>query len=146
MVPWHTAHLASKSCLPSATVPLPAGRPAPSGRTSMSQSAISSCVTGRPKLSAYAAEANNRRTIEPSRVVLIEYIAHLSVCIDAPGLLRVVVKQSVGSHLRDERFTVWLDIAFVIRGSAGDLGRLPIPLPIHLKARLRLAHDRPGEL
>src|SRR5687768_8523675 len=49
--PWHTAHLASYTALPSATVPLPAGRPLPSVvRTSISHGAISAAAIGRPNL------------------------------------------------------------------------------------------------
>src|SRR3954469_10319609 len=47
--PWHLAPSRSKSSLPWATVPLPEGKPAPSGAMSMSQPAISSSVAGFPK-------------------------------------------------------------------------------------------------
>src|SRR5688572_32132217 len=47
-VPWQPAHFASHTCWPLATLPDPGGNPLKSGRTSMSQAAISSGVAARP--------------------------------------------------------------------------------------------------
>lgn len=47
-VPWHDAHFESQTCWPFATLPDPAGKPLKSGRTSMSQAAISSGVAVLP--------------------------------------------------------------------------------------------------
>src|SRR5262245_892892 len=63
--PWHIAHFAAKIGAPCAAVPLPAGRPVPSGRMLMSQGAISAsemrapspgdCASAAPEISASAA-------------------------------------------------------------------------------------------
>src|SRR5262245_50812549 len=48
--PWQAAHCAAKRTLPSATLPLPLGRPSPSEvRTSMFQAAMSASEMGLPK-------------------------------------------------------------------------------------------------
>jgi hypothetical protein len=47
-MPWHDAHLASHTSMPWLTEPEPLGRPLKSGRTSMSQAAISWGVAARP--------------------------------------------------------------------------------------------------
>src|SRR5690242_1993795 len=48
--PWHEAHFASYTALPSATVPRPGGRPLPSVvRTSMFQAATSASLTAWPR-------------------------------------------------------------------------------------------------
>src|SRR5262249_1632090 len=46
--PWHGAHFSSKTPLPIAAVPLPGGRPRPSGGMVRSQALISSLVGARP--------------------------------------------------------------------------------------------------
>src|SRR5262245_57070985 len=46
--PWHGAHFSSKTPLPIAAVPLPGGRPRPSGGMVRSQALISSAVGARP--------------------------------------------------------------------------------------------------
>ena len=46
--PWQDAHFDSHTTMPLATVPEPCGRPLKSGRTSMSQAAISLGVAARP--------------------------------------------------------------------------------------------------
>ncbi len=47
-MPWQEAHLLSQTSMPLATLPDPLGRPLKSGRTSMSQAAISLGVAVRP--------------------------------------------------------------------------------------------------
>src|SRR5512139_2402981 len=97
---------------PCATVPLPGGRPAPSGRTSMSQPAISSFVAALPKPNGAAvlvaagfagAAAIAKAGTRPSTASAVAAIAaprirsehldivHLAGRIDAPRLDRVVV-------------------------------------------------------
>src|ERR1700732_3127865 len=57
--PWQAAHFRLKIGAPCAEVPLPGGRPVPSGMTKMSQAARSEGLTGLPRLgpSAKAAPA-----------------------------------------------------------------------------------------
>src|SRR5260370_27747507 len=67
-----------------------------------------------------------------------ESIANPPISVDAPSLLRVIVKQSIRPHLRNERLAVGLNIVLFVSGAADDLGRLSVPHPVHLEARLRL--------
>src|SRR5262245_32695577 len=144
--PWQTAQLSAKTSFPCATVPLPGGSPLPSGLTSISHSAISSGLAGRPKSYASAGEAS-ANAIEPtSSALLVKDIANPPGLVDAPGRLRVVVKKRVGPHRGDEGLPVGLDIALFVGRAADDPGRPAVPGPIHLKARLRLRQHRQIEL
>src|SRR5215212_7146948 len=108
IAPWHLAPRRSKSSLPSATVPLPGGKPAPSGAMSMSQPAISSSVAGCPK---------------PNAPLGVD-IAHLSTGRDGPGLDGVVVKEGVDPAGFDQLSDRGLDVAGLVDGPAQQLGRL----------------------
>src|SRR5579872_7116810 len=48
--PWQRAQLSAKTAAPCSAVPLPTGRPAPSGSMSMSHAAISAGSIGLPRL------------------------------------------------------------------------------------------------
>src|SRR5712664_1473802 len=74
----------------------------------------------------------------PAKSCLGESIANPPISVDAPGLLRIIVKQSVRPHLRNERLAVGLNIVLFVGGAADDFGRLSVPHPVHLEARLRL--------
>src|SRR5579871_5948920 len=141
--PWHAAQFSANSCLPCVTVPLPSGSPRPSGRTSMSQRAISSGLAGLPKSLAAAERITAQAMIVMGSACLRQDIANLPRLVDAPRLLGVVVKQSVGTHRRDERVAVRLDIAFLVGRPADDLRRLAVPDPVHLKTGLSFRKHRP---
>src|ERR1700681_2821282 len=55
--PWQAAHFCLKIGAPWAEVPLPGGRPVPSGMTKMSQAARSEGLTGLPRLGVSATAA-----------------------------------------------------------------------------------------
>src|SRR5262245_61739314 len=141
--PWQTAQLSAKTCFPCATVPLPGGNPLPSGLTSMSHSAISSGVAGRPKSHASTGETNESAIAPVRSALLVENISDPPGLADAPSLPRVVVKKCVGSGCGDERLSVGLDIPLIVGRAADDPGRLTVPVPIHLEACLRLRQHRP---
>src|SRR4051812_8264960 len=108
----------------------------------MSQSLISSDVAGRPNSAANAGVIMPAtKTAAPN--ILRQDIANHPCAVDAPGLLRVVVKQRVGSHLRDEGRAVGLDVSLLVRGAADDLGRLAAPYPVDLESCLRFRQRRP---
>src|SRR5450432_543124 len=113
LAPWHAAQFSSKITLPCATVPLPSGKPLPSGRTSISHAFISSGDAGRPKSTALAGDETMPATTA-AKTVLGKDIANPPRRIDAPGLLRIVVKQRIRPHLRDKRRAVWLNIAHFV--------------------------------
>src|SRR5260221_13892374 len=72
---------------------------------------------------------------------LCKNIANPSSRIDAPGLLRVVVKQRIRSHLIDKGLAIRLDIPLFVRRTTDDLCVLAIPFPVRLKPGLRLRQD-----
>src|SRR5687767_4093208 len=61
--PWQTAHFAAEIRAPSAGVPLPGGRPVPSGKTLMFHAAISAGLIGFPRFGAWAKPAFELRAI-----------------------------------------------------------------------------------
>src|SRR5215831_21382034 len=91
---------------PSAALPLPGGRPVPSGRTLISQAAISRGVIGLPRFGVCA-----KAQIEPVTSIntmthgasLRVYIFHLATTFNGPTCDRVVMfvrKRSDGRSLR----------------------------------------------
>src|SRR5260370_18831993 len=84
--------------------------------------------------------------IAPAMTFLCQDIADPPSRIDAPGLLRVVVKQRVRPHLIDEGRAIRLDIALFVRRTTDNLCGLAIPFPIHLKPGLRLRQHRMVQL
>src|SRR3954469_6096966 len=86
LAPWHLAPRRSKSASPCWTVPLPGGKPAPSGAMSMSQPAISSAVAGCPK--PYVCSGVD--------------IAHLPIGRNCPGLDGVDVIEGVHAPCLDQ--------------------------------------------
>src|SRR5258707_15312930 len=86
--PWQAAHFCLKIGAPCAGVPLPDGRPVPSGMTKMSQAARSEGLTGLPRLgpSAKAAPAASAKAIEmpPSEILRIDML-DLAFGVDRPA-------------------------------------------------------------
>src|ERR1700726_4182678 len=68
--PWQAAHFCLKIGAPCAEVPLPGGKPVPSGMTKISQAARSEGLTGLPRLgpSAKAAPATIARASEEAPI------------------------------------------------------------------------------
>src|SRR5690606_17746294 len=127
---------------PSMTVPLPSGKPLPSGRTSMSLKATSSGVAGRPNSHELANENGERHPSAVTIRFLGENIANPPLRVHAPRLLGVVVKQGIRTHLVDECLAVRLHVVLLISRAADDLGGLAIPNPVHLKPSLGLGQYR----
>src|SRR5215468_4243437 len=92
--PWHMEHFAAKIRAPSAAVPLPGGRPVPSGRMLMFQAAISAGVRGFPRFGDCAKAAFELRTSVSTKMYppsLCVDILHLSTALDRPARDGVVV-------------------------------------------------------
>src|SRR5439155_9955900 len=104
--PWHTAHFAAKIRAPSAGVPLPGGRPVPSGRMLMSQAAISAGLIGVPRFGAWAKAVLEARasmnTTTDSRSLGIDML-DLPAAFDCPGCDRVVVLTGKTCYRRNPR-------------------------------------------
>src|SRR5262252_9355724 len=136
--PWHIAHFAAKRGAPCAAVPLPVGRPVPSGRMLMSHAAISAseifaprpgdCADAAPQASASARTARG----------LCVDMFHLPLAVDRPAREAVVVLVGEGERIRrflglaalgDELGAQRLHVsAFVPRAALQD-HRLAVPAP-----------------
>src|SRR5712692_2032653 len=89
---------------PCAGVPLPGGRPEPSGRMLISQAAISAGEIGCPRLGAWAKGPLEPRASAMSTAAphsLRVHMFHLPVALDAPTRGAVVVLAREARHGRD---------------------------------------------
>src|SRR5216117_1353340 len=91
--PWHAEHFSAKTRAPWTAVPLPGGRPVPSGITATSQAAMSASVIGLPSLgaSACAATAPKATASAAARADLCVDMLDLPFAVDAPARDAVVV-------------------------------------------------------
>src|SRR5262245_40524820 len=137
---------------PCAAVPLPGGRPVPSGWMLMSQAAISAGVTGWPRfgppaMAADETNATNIAAIDRSRVDM----SHLPFAVDGPasGAVVVLVREcqdrwdcrrltAVGHDLSAR----WLDVAALVPSAALQDCRPAVPLPRDAEPRKRLRQHR----
>src|SRR6266700_3847644 len=94
--------------LPCAAVPLPSGRPVPSGATEMSQALTSSGVGARPT-PYFGAWAKSAAAAKASSSAL--HIAHTSVGGDFPDRDAVVVVLRIGAAGLDQRLAGGLHVA-----------------------------------
>src|SRR5262245_43786377 len=139
---------------PSAGVPLPGGRPVPSGRTLMSQAAISAGVSGFPRLGACATAVLEPRTSVSKTAYLRSlrvYMLHLPRALDGPSCDRVVVLAREAGHRRcscglaayRHKFGArGLYIARLVPCAALQYGRAAVPPPRQAESRESLAQDR----
>src|SRR6185369_5632501 len=131
---------------PCAAVPLPGGKPAPSGMAAISQAAISASVIGLPSfgVSAATATGQNVRTSEAASKVLRVYMLDLPGAADAPAREAVVVlvgePERVGDRFlgftpcRHEVLAQRLRVAGLVPGAALQHGGLAVPAPRHAEA------------
>src|SRR5262245_55136569 len=157
--PWQAAQACSYTVLPWAYVPLPAGRPLPSGATAMATAAISCAVAVAPKSnvpgypwararsgaarqSAARPSATSLATSSTARVRSARrvHILHTPVRRDAPALDRVhVIEQRAAlerSTLRNELPVGRLRVAGLVGRPALDHRRLSVPDPREAEAGL----------
>src|SRR6266550_9522332 len=139
---------------PCAGVPLPGGRPVPSGRMLMSQAAMSAGSIGLPRFGTWAraalvttANARVAANVEDLRV----NIFHFSLRIDSPSRDAVVVLSRECGNGRgsfalaargDELRARWLHVAGFVPGAALQSRRTAVPLPRQSEARKRFAQHR----
>src|SRR3989454_2358999 len=153
--PWHPAHFDAKMTEPCEGLPLPGGRPEPSGRMLISQPAISAAEIGVPRFGAWAKAALEPRASAMSTAALPRlrvHMFHLAIALDAPARGAVVVLARKGRHVRNRRpglATVRddlragrLHIAGLIPRAALQDGRPAIPVPGHAEPRERLGVHR----
>src|SRR5438445_3994088 len=139
---------------PSAGVPLPGGRPEPSGSTLMSQAAMSAGLIGFPRLGVWAKatlalRASVSVTANPRRLRI--YMLHLPAALDRPTGDRVVVLTGEAGHRRNSRgFAARrhqlgsgrLLVAGLVPRSALQYRRAAVPSPRHAESSERLVEDR----
>src|SRR5215471_3673327 len=137
--PWQAWHFAEKTASPCLTVPLPGGRPAPSGPMLMSQEPRSSTEIGLPRLGlccwANASGASAKRTAgaAATRNLRID-IFHLAIACDGPRLDHVVMVNAAVAAQPDELLAARLDVASLVGRTALQHRRAAVPLPCHAEA------------
>src|SRR5918912_2890445 len=98
--PWHIAHFCAKIGAPCAMVPLPGGKPLPSGYAWMSHAAISACVTGLPRFGPAASAGPHTRS---SAQNLSVHMAHLALAVDRPACDAVEMLAREAEHVGHAR-------------------------------------------
>src|SRR5215470_8335629 len=138
---------------PCAAVPLPGGRPLPSGPILMSQSASSASLIGlpRPGLSAaIAVFAANATATTNARLLPVDML-RLPLVVDGPGCNDVHVSHREGGHrdidlglatFGEQLGAGRLHIAGLVPSAALQHDRLAVPTPRHTKPGERLAEHR----
>src|SRR5882762_480553 len=98
--PWHAAHFCAYTGAPCAGVPLPGGKPVPSGRMLMSQAAISAASMDLPRLGPAARQPKLTAKIDKAAVNLCVDMAHRPRAVDRPaGHADVVLARESGHRL-----------------------------------------------
>src|SRR5262245_44778281 len=144
LAPWQAWHFCSYTSAPAAAVPLPGGRPAPSGPTLMSQPATCAGVASRPRFGPSGVSAVTPAPAQPptisasatrarSRVDML----HIAARRHAPGLDPVEVEDRVVAVLGDELLALRLHGAGVVGSARLAHGRRPVPSPRQPEARQR---------
>src|SRR5215510_12047770 len=104
--PWHTAHFAAYTRAPSAGVPLPGGRPVPSGKMLMSHADRSVAVMGFPSFGVCPnAALENSVSVRKIRNVrsLSVNIPYLPAAFDRPARNGIIVLARESGHSRRPR-------------------------------------------
>src|SRR4051794_14755021 len=138
---------------PCAGVPLPGGRPTPSGAMLMSQGARSAAVIGCPYLGASAASAALKTSASAAAKtdVLSIDMAHLALGIDPPARDGVAVLHGERGHigrtpgwtaLGNECLSCRLHVTGLVGCSALQDHRPAVPGPRNTEAGERLAQHR----
>src|SRR5467141_2834903 len=101
--PWHAAHFCAYTGAPCAGVPLPGGKPVPSGRMLMSQAAMSAVSMGLPRLGPAARQPKLTAKINRAPVNLCVDMAYRPRAVDRPAGHAVVVLARECRHRRNFR-------------------------------------------
>src|SRR5215467_6030715 len=142
--PWHIAHFAAKMGAPCAAVPLPGGRPVPSGRMLMSHAAISASEIFAPRPGDCADAAPQASVRVSSARGLSVDMFHLPLAVDRPAREAVVVLVGEREHvrrllglaaLRDELGAQRLRVAAFVPCATLQDHRAAVPAPGHAEAR-----------
>src|SRR5262245_9068273 len=139
--PWHPEHCDTNTSPPCFTVPLPSGKPTPSGVTSMFQPAISRAVGVRPRL--YVCACANDDTMQVATRMLRSSvdIGQLPTASNLPALDGVVVVLRRVAALRDELRTRGLDVTRAVHCATLQDRLAAVPHPWQPKANSRAVED-----
>src|SRR5882672_2605169 len=149
--PWHIAHLATKIGAPCAAVPLPAGKPVPSGRMLMSQAVMSASEIRAPSPGVCASAAPEPTRSAQTASGLSVDMFDLPFAVDRPTREAVVVLVGEAERIRrflglaalgDELGAQRLHAAGLVPGAALQYHRPAVPAPGHAEARERLGQHR----
>src|SRR5712691_11294722 len=149
--PWNAAHFCAYTGAPCAGVPLPGGKPVPSGRMLMSQAAISAASMDLPRLGPAARQPKLTAKINRAPVNLCVDMAYRPRAADRPAGHAVVVLaregrdrwyfRSLPPH-RDDLGARGLHITRLVPCPALQYGRAAIPVPGDTEPRKGLAKHR----
>src|SRR5712671_2026928 len=154
-LPWQTSHFCAKIAAPWAAVPLPGGRPLPSGPMLMSQSARSASVTFWPRpgpsaaiaVAANSAKVSEAATVKPLRIGML----CLPIIVDRPARDHIHVAHREGDDgkinlrcaaLGQQLGARRLHVTGFIPGTALQHHRLAVPAPGCAETGQRLAEHR----
>src|SRR5215471_1523985 len=131
-----------KTASPSLAVPLPGGRPLPSGPMLMSQEARSSGEIGLPRLGDSANAVEAKATSAPATMSSRIDMLHLALVGDVPARDHVVVVVAAVAAQRNELGTARLYVAGLVGRTAHQRDGLAVPPPRHPEPRQRLRQHR----
>src|SRR5712691_511750 len=149
--PWHAAHFCAYTGAPCAGVPLPGGKPVPSGRMLMSQAAISAVSMDLPRSGPAARQPKLTAKINTAPVNLCVDMAYRPRAADRPAGHAVVVLAREGRHRRDFRSLAAygddlragrLHVARLVPCPALQYGGAAIPVPRNAEPGEGLAQHR----
>src|SRR5438874_1545078 len=138
-------HLAAYTASPCFGVPLPGGRPTPSGPMLMSHAEISSGVASCPRFGLSAANATAEAMARPEaamRRALRVDMLHLALLGNGPGCDGIAVIDGPVAARGDHLLTRRLDVTSFVSGAALQDRRPAVPPPGNAEARQRLRQHR----
>src|SRR5438552_16803835 len=148
--PWHAEHFSAKTRAPWTAVPLPGGKPVPSGITAMSQALMSASEIGFPSRGVWASAAPEPKTSArtKARTSLSVDMFDLPIAADPPARDAVVVLVGERENIRtrllglappgDERGASRLRVAGFVSGAPVLARGTAIPPPGHVDAVKRV--------
>src|SRR5580704_15644188 len=149
-LPWHASHFCAKMAAPWADVPLPDGRPLPSGPTLMSHVARSASLTGLPRPGRSAASAAppsaTAKATTAARRLGVDML-DLPLVVGGPDRDHVHVPHGESRHRRvdlglaalgEQLAAGRLHVAGLVPGAALQHHRLAVPAPRRAEPGQRL--------
>src|SRR5665213_3830354 len=121
--------------LPLAAVPLPAGRPRPSGNTVMSMALILSSLAGLPMRASCPKAPRLRSATRAAILNALRNMRHAPIGSHIPDLDLIVVIAVIAAARSQHFVSGWLQITGLIGGARLQRRRAAVPIPRHSEAR-----------